>query len=112
MSDHIYSYEFGPSVSMRDARRSLQQAALTAEILHGIEAVRMDGDRRLSQSLRVCQIDGSTAAGRDIARLFTGFLTRQYGPGAFKVSRIEANFETAAFADRLSEAGRRMGARR
>lgn len=112
MNDHFYSYEFKPCVSMREARQALRLAAMVAEILHGAEAVRLDGGRRLSPNLRVCVIEGSTAVGRDIARLFSGFLARQFGPEAFKVRRREGEFEGAAFADKLCDEELRRGGRR
>ena len=37
-----------------------------------------------------CVVDAATDVGRAIARIFTGFLTREFGEKAFKVERIAA----------------------
>ena len=33
-------------------------------------------------------IDASTPVGRDLNRVFIGFLTREFGPGSFRVERV------------------------
>ena len=38
---------------------------------------------------RICVIDASTQVGRDINRLFTGFVLREFGPDSFRVERID-----------------------
>jgi len=35
-------------------------------------------------------VDAATDVGRAIARIFTGFLTREFGEEAFKVERVES----------------------
>ena len=38
---------------------------------------------------RACVVDAGTEVGRHIARIFTGFLTREFGEEAFKVERVD-----------------------
>lgn len=95
MSDQVYHFEFKPGLDLREVRRSLELAMLAAEILHGSAAVRLDGKRHFDGRARRCLIDGSAAPGRDIARLFTGFIEREFGPRSFRVLRLDGNFHDA-----------------
>jgi hypothetical protein len=38
---------------------------------------------------RTCVVDTGTEVGRDINRLFCGFLRREFGGGAFRVERLD-----------------------
>ena len=49
--------------------------------------IRLDAKFRLDLKKRSCVIDAGTEVGRNIAKIFTGFITRQFGEGAFKVER-------------------------
>ena len=42
----------------------------------------------LDNDKRSCVVDAATEVGGAIARIFTGFLTREFGEEAFKVERI------------------------
>ena len=42
----------------------------------------------LDAGKRSCVVDAATDVGRAIARIFTGFLTREFGEEAFQVQRI------------------------
>ena len=45
----------------------------------------------LSNVMRKCVIDSSTAVGRDLNKLFVGFLQREFGEDAFHVERSVVN---------------------
>ena len=82
-----YVYRLRRHIDIDDVQDTLTLAILGAENLHGRARVRLDGWWRLDRQRRRCVIDASTAVGQDIARLFTGFLTQEFGEGAFTVQR-------------------------
>ena len=82
-----YVYRFRRHIDIDDVQDTLTLAILGAENLHGRARVRLDGWWRLDRQRRQCTIDASTAVGQDIARLFTGFLTQEFGEGASTVQR-------------------------
>ena len=112
MSGHVYRFDFKPRADLREARRLLEMAVLTAEILHGCEAVRLDGARRFDMGAGRCIIDGRGVVGRDLARLFTGFVTRLFGERSFRVLRLEGNFHDAVAESDAEEIQKMMRGRR
>ena len=87
MNREIYRYDFDSEVPIRDVEESLLLAVLAAESLHGRALVRLDASFQLDPKKRSCVVDAATEVGRAIARIFTGFLTREFGEDAFKVAR-------------------------
>ena len=87
MSDMRYEYTFRRHVDIGDVEDTLTLAIIGAENLHGRSRIRLDGSWRLDRQRRSCIIDGSTQVGQDIAELFTGFLAKEFGEGAFTVRR-------------------------
>jgi len=88
--DHgTYRYSIDATVSPQDVEESLLLAVLAAECLHGRARVQLDGAFRLDKTSGICVVDASTEVGRDIARVFTGFLSREFGEHAFKVERVD-----------------------
>lgn len=85
----IYRYNFSDDVPFRDVEESLLLAVLATESLHGRSLVRLDASFCLDESRRACVVDAGTEVGRHIARIFTGFLTREFGEEAFKVERVD-----------------------
>jgi len=47
----------------------------------------MEASFRLDKENRACVIDAGTEVGNNIACIFTGFLIREFGEAAFKISR-------------------------
>lgn len=88
MSRDIYKYEFSVDIPIQDVEQSLDLSVLTAESLHGRPQVRLDASFYLDREQRACIIDAGTEVGRNIASIFTGFLTSEFGEEAFKVKRI------------------------
>ena len=74
----------------QDVEESLLLAVLATESLHGRALIRLDASFCLDAGKRSCVVDAATEVGRAIARIFTGFLTREFGEEAFKVERIAA----------------------
>ena len=60
---------------------------MATEALHGRSRVNLDAKFWLDEKQRVCEVDANDQVGRDIARIFTGFLTREFGEKAFTVER-------------------------
>jgi len=90
MNRELYRYNFDSKVPIRDIEESLLLAVLAAESLHGRSLVRLDASFCLDSHKRSCVVDAATEVGRAIARIFTGFLTREFGEEAFKVERVES----------------------
>ncbi len=88
MNREIYRYNFNTKVPFRDIEESLLLAVLAAESLHGHALVRLDASFCLDSKKRSCVVDAATDVGRAIARIFTGFLSREFGEEAFKVERV------------------------
>ncbi len=88
MNRELYRYRFKATVPLRGVEKSLLLALLATECLHGRSLVRLDASFCLDNDKRSCVVDAATEVGRAIARIFTGFLTREFGEKAFKVERI------------------------
>ncbi len=85
-----YRYTFSEAIPPKDAREALLLATMAAESLHGRSGVHLDASFHLDEARRTCVVDAGTDVGRDIARIFTGYLSREFGEGAFRVERTEA----------------------
>jgi hypothetical protein len=90
-----YRYTFKRYVSMDDVQDSLTLATLSTEQLHGRARIRLDASFRLDRQRRTCTIDAETAVGRDLAKLFAGYLSAEFGDQAFRVRRTEADRDTS-----------------
>ncbi|MFC1475817.1 hypothetical protein ACFLQW_02300 [Candidatus Zixiibacteriota bacterium] len=90
MSGQMYEFTFDPDVDLTEVEDTLTLAVLAAENLHGRALVRMDGSFRLDRPTRKCIIDAATSIGQQIARLFTGFLSKEFGEEAFAVRNVGA----------------------
>lgn len=86
-----YRYEFRPNVPLREVEESVALAILAAEGVHGEAQVRLDAGYDLDEAGHACVIDATTAVGETIARVFTGFLRKEFGEDAFTVERVAAD---------------------
>lgn len=89
MTRSIVRYTFSQSVNMREAEETLLLAVLAVESLFGESTVRLDASFSVDSSRRACVIDAGTEAGQAICRVFTGFLTREFGHDAFEIHRVD-----------------------
>lgn len=105
MSREIYRYRFNDSVPLQEAEGSLLLAVLAAECLYGRSPVRMDAAFKLDRGKRACVVDAASEVGRAIARIFTGFLTHQFGEEAFRVERLPETSESRQQANREGASG-------
>ena len=89
MSKEIYKYAFESPVKFEDIEESLLLALLAAESLHGESQVRLEASHALDADCRTCVIDASGSVGRDLNRLFVGFVRREFGEDSFSVSAVD-----------------------
>lgn len=89
MAKELYRYTFTSEVPIEEVEASLLLAVLATESLHGEAQVRLDAAHYLDRAKRACVIDAGTLVGRDVNRLFVGFIGREFGADAFTVTRIE-----------------------
>jgi hypothetical protein len=91
----MLKFNFAEHVNMAGVEDSLYLAALAAESIHGRADIRLEACFRLQPG--TCSIDDGTPVGRTIARVFTGYLAREFGEGAFTIVRVAAgNTESEA----------------
>ncbi len=88
MTREIYRYRFNSTVDITDVEASLLLALLATESLHGESQVRLEASHAMDVEGRTCVIDADSNVGRDLNRLFVGFVRREFGEEAFRVERI------------------------
>ena len=88
MNRNLYRYAFTANTPMDDVEESLLLAVLAAECLHGRARVRLEAAFCLDSEKRSCVVDATSEVGGAIARIFTGFLSRQFGEEAYEVERV------------------------
>lgn len=87
MTQDTYRYEFAPGAPIEEIEASLLLALMGVESLHGAVRTRLDAAHYFDADERTCVIDASTRVGVDLNKLFAGFLSREFGPDAFRVER-------------------------
>ena len=93
----IYRYQFNKEiVPAQEMEDTFMLALIAVESLHGRSRVRMEGCFKLDRDCRTCRIDATAQLGSDLARIFSGFATREYGEDAVMINRdIRANQPSA-----------------
>ena len=81
------SLTFGRDVAMSDVADTLQLARLAADALYGPERVALEAFWQLDQRAGTVVIDTSTAPGRAFATIFLGYVRREFGERAVRVTR-------------------------
>ena len=89
MNNKIYRYRFSSDIPFEEIEESLMLAAMAAEGLFGRSQVRLEASFCMDREKRSCVVDASTEIGRHIARIFTNFLTQEFGEESFRVERAE-----------------------
>lgn len=87
MSARSYRYTIAAGVPIEEVEITLLLALLGVEALHGESQARLDSGHAFSAERRTVAIDASTAVGRDLNKLFAGFLVREFGATSFQVRR-------------------------
>lgn len=88
MNPTVYRYAIPPGLPLEEIEGALLLAVLATESLHGKTQVRLDAFHLLDPDTQTCVIDASTPVGRDLNRLFAGFLRREFGADALTVERV------------------------
>lgn len=88
MRPTLYRYRFASEAPLQEIEATLLLALFGVESLHGEAQVRLDAAHRLDKEQHACIIDAATPVGQDFNRLFTGFLSREFGADAFQVERL------------------------
>jgi hypothetical protein len=84
----LYRYQFAADVPVEEIEATLLLTLFAVESLHGESQTRLDAAHHFDTDRRACVIDATTAVGRDLNRLFIGFLRREFDADAFRVERI------------------------
>lgn len=97
MHTSVYRFAFSRGVDLAEAEATLHLAILAAEGLFGEARVRMEVAYHADAPRSVIVVDGHTPAGDAVVRIFTTFVTREFGADAFSVRRLAAapNAQTA-----------------
>ncbi len=88
MTQETYKYRFDQTVQAQDLEDTFMLALLAVESLHSRSRVRMEGQFKIDKNNCTFIIDAATTVGRDLARIFTGFVTCEYGDHAVHIKRI------------------------
>jgi hypothetical protein len=89
MGPSVYRYQFAPGVPVGEIEHTLLICLLAVQSLHGEATSRLAVGHHLDRRRRTCVIDGRTPEGRDLAKLLTGFLSREFGESSFTVEPAE-----------------------
>ena len=84
----VYRYRFDAELAMEEIESALLLAIWGTESLHGESQTRLDAAHCFDAEQRACVIDASTDVGKDLNRLFVGFLRREFGEDAFRVEHV------------------------
>lgn len=84
----VYRYHFAAPIPLEDVESSVVLALLSAASLHGESQVRLDAGHYFDLDQRACVIDAGTLVGRDLNKLFVGYLRREFGDDTFTVERV------------------------
>lgn len=87
MSVASIRYQFSEGVAFEDVEGALVVAVLAIESLHGPAAVRLGTAYAADPLARTVVVESSSDVGRDLNRVFVGFLSRDLATDAFTVER-------------------------
>ena len=94
MNREAYRYSFPDLISLTDVQDTIFLAIFSAEGLHGRAQVRLDVGYCLDEAKHSLIVDAGTPAGKTVAQIFTGLLSRQLGEDAFVVEHVFGNIGT------------------
>jgi len=109
MTHDIYKYRFDESVPAQELEDTFMLAMLAVESLHGRSRMRMESRFNLDKARRTCVIDASTDVGSDLARIFTGFATKEYGERSVLIERTQPSGCACASKHRAAPAAATAG---
>lgn len=89
MHPALFKYSFSESLSMTDVESAFVLAILATESIHGESETRLLAEHTMDLDKRACVVDAGTEVGRDLNRLFVGFLRREFGDDSFNLERVQ-----------------------
>src|SRR5688500_2831282 len=89
MNEPSYRYTIDPRVPIEEVEITLLLSVLGVEAIHGESQARLDAAHEFSAERRTVAIDAGTPVGRDLNKLFAGFLTKEFGASSFTVERVD-----------------------
>lgn len=95
MSCCIYRYSFKPEVPMEEVEAALLMSIYAIESIHGATDTRLEASHAFDADERSCVIDARTELGRDFARVFLGFVSREFGQESFQLERVDTTTTSA-----------------
>lgn len=87
MNTDVYRITINCAAKVSDAEQTLHLAILAAEGLFGAAQVRMDMAYHIDEPRQALTIDGSTAVGSAVLRMFIALLLHEIGREAFTIRR-------------------------
>jgi hypothetical protein len=87
MEEAFYRYVFGWNLPLEEIEATLRLALVATECLHGSAQVSLDVKYSFDSQVGICEIQASTAVGRDLNRLFAGLIQKEFGEASFWVER-------------------------
>lgn len=94
MTRELFRYRFDADVAFEDVEAALVLSLLACECLHGEVETRLHAKHAADAAKRACVVDVSTEVGRDLAKLFTGFVRHEIPERCFTVSHMDAGDAT------------------
>lgn len=94
MTGETYRFTFDESVPFEEAELSLQLAVIAGGGLYGEARVRMELAYDAQESARTIVIARNGEIDSAVVRIFTAFLTREFGDDAFVVRRSASPLST------------------
>ena len=88
MLTDVFRFRFASPTALVEAEATLQLSILAAEGLFGEASVRTDASYHVDVPRAMLLVDGGTACGAAVVRIFTVFLIKEFGADGFAVRRI------------------------
>jgi len=100
---NAYRFEFDRNVPLSDAEESLFLAASAVEGIFGRARVQLDFAYHIDEPRSVITVDAASDVGTTVTRVFTGFLLREHGEGAFRVRVVRRESDPTADSPRATK---------
>jgi SRSO17 transposase len=89
MAREVYRYVFGQQAPFSEVLATLNLALIAAESIYGESRSRLDARFTHESAQYAVVIDASTSVGQALNQVFVGYVTREFGEGAFRVERVD-----------------------
>ncbi len=83
-----HRFEFNEDIDLEQAEQTLHLTLFGVEGLYGPARVRLEVCYELDATAHVITVSGATDVSEAVARVFTSFLSREFGEDAFRVRAV------------------------